>query len=650
MTISEFILAFIWVLIQPFRWRPVSRSVIPENMPKDISLPAVDVFVCTADPQKEPTVEVMNTILSAMALDYPAEKLAVYLSDDGGSAVTLYAIKEACCFAKMWLPFCNKYGIKSRCPEAYFSKLAADEWLHRSVEFVAEEKEVKANYEEFKRNVQKFGEQQENSRVVHDRHPHVEIIHNNWNNEDQAHEMPLLVYVSRERRPSHHPRFKAGALNTLLRVSGIISNSPYILVLDCDMYCNDPTSARQAMCFHLDPQLSKNLAFVQFPQIFYNASKNDVYDAQVRAAYQTKWQGMDGLQGPIFSGTGFYLKRKAMYGNPDQDDNCLLKPYKKFGMSGEFVESLKVLNEQDGTQKKLLDGFLQEAKLLASCAYETKTSWGKEIGFSYDCLIESTFTGYLLHCRGWISVYLYPKRPCFLGCCPTDMKDAMVQYTKWMSELFSIAISRFNPLLYGVARMSILQSLCYGSFTLAPILSFPLFLYGTVPQLCLLKGISLFPKVSDPWFAVFAAIFVSSLCQHWFEVLSCDGTFTTWCNEQRSWLIKSVSGSLFGVVGAILQRLGLKTKFSLSNKAMDKEKLEKYEKGKFNFQGAAMFMVPVSILVILNTFCFLGGFWKVIIMKNILDMFGQLSLSAYVLVLSCPVLEGMLTRISKKMV
>ncbi|KAJ7957374.1 Cellulose synthase [Quillaja saponaria] len=654
MTISEFILAFIWLLTQPFRWRPVSRSVIPENIPKDINFPSVDVFICTTDPKKEPTVEVMNTVLSAMALDYPTEKLAVYLSDDGGSAVTFYAIKEACAFAKLWIPFCIKYGIKSRCPQAFFSKLSDNERLPRSEEFVAEEEEVKVNYEEFKRNVEIFAEQEENSRVVHDRSPHVEIIHSNWNirenNEDQA-DLPLLVYVSREKRPSHHHRFKAGALNTLLRVSGILSNGPYILVLDCDMYCNDPTSARQAMCFHLDPQLSQNLAFVQFPQIFYNISTNDIYDAQVRSAFKTKWQGMDGIRGPIFSGTGFYLKRKAMYGNPNQDDNLLLESYKKFGMSGEFIESLKLINEQDvARKKKSLYAFLQEATLLASCSHETNTRWGKEIGFSYDCLLESTFTGYLLHCRGWTSVYLYPKRPCFLGCCPTDMKDAMIQHTKWMSEPFLVGISRFTPLLYGVSRMSILQSMCYGYFTSTPILWFPMFLYGTLPQLCLLKGIPLFPKVWDPWFAVFAAIFLSSLFQHLIEVLSSDGSIKTWWNEQRSWLIKSVSANLFGVMGAILKRLGMETKFSLSNKAMDKEKLEKYEKGKFDFQGAAMFMVPLSCLVILNTLCFFGGLWRVIIVKNIQDMFGQLFLSAFILVFSYPILEGMLTRVSKKIV
>lgn len=67
-----------------------------------------------------------------------------------------------------------------------------------------------------------------------------------------------------------------------LRVSSLISNAPYILVMDCDMRCNDPSSARQAMCFHLDPKFSTNLAFVQFPQAFGNLSSYDIYGGEMR--------------------------------------------------------------------------------------------------------------------------------------------------------------------------------------------------------------------------------------------------------------------------------------------------------------------------------------------------------------------------------
>ncbi|MBA0875158.1 hypothetical protein Goshw_027180, partial [Gossypium schwendimanii] len=81
-------------------------------------LPDVDIFVCTADPSAEPPSMVMNTILLVMAYDYPPEKLNIYLSDDGASGLTFYAMLEASSFPKQWLPFCKKFKVESRSPEA----------------------------------------------------------------------------------------------------------------------------------------------------------------------------------------------------------------------------------------------------------------------------------------------------------------------------------------------------------------------------------------------------------------------------------------------------------------------------------------------------------------------------------------------------
>ncbi|PPS17067.1 hypothetical protein GOBAR_AA03515 [Gossypium barbadense] len=83
-------------------------------------LPGVDIFVCTADPSAEPPSMVMNTVLSVMAYDYPPEKLNIYLSDDGVSELTFYAMLEASSFSKQWLPFCKKFKVEPRSPEAYF--------------------------------------------------------------------------------------------------------------------------------------------------------------------------------------------------------------------------------------------------------------------------------------------------------------------------------------------------------------------------------------------------------------------------------------------------------------------------------------------------------------------------------------------------
>ncbi|KAL7220176.1 hypothetical protein ACSBR2_013107 [Camellia fascicularis] len=90
-----------------------------------------------------------------------------------------------------------------------------------------------------------------------------------------------------------------------------------------------------------------------------------------------------------------------------------------------------------------------------------------------------------------------------------------------------------------------------------------------------------------------------------------------------------------------------KASFRLTNKAIDQEKLKKYEKGKFDFKGAAIFMVPLTILVILNIVCFIGGAKMVITERNFGEMFGQIFLSSLILVLSYPILEGLIQRKSK---
>lgn len=103
---------------------PVRRREFPENLSAAVDrrdFPAMDVFICTADPYKEPPIDVVNTALSVMAYDYPTEKLSVYVSDDGGSELTMFAFMEAAKFGKLWLPFCRENKIVERCPNAYFS-------------------------------------------------------------------------------------------------------------------------------------------------------------------------------------------------------------------------------------------------------------------------------------------------------------------------------------------------------------------------------------------------------------------------------------------------------------------------------------------------------------------------------------------------
>jgi len=87
--------------------------------------PGVDIFVFTADAAVEPPLLVVNTVLSVMAYDYPPQKLSVYLSDDGCSEITFYALLEASSFAKHWVPFCKRFKVEPRSPSAFFNTPAS---------------------------------------------------------------------------------------------------------------------------------------------------------------------------------------------------------------------------------------------------------------------------------------------------------------------------------------------------------------------------------------------------------------------------------------------------------------------------------------------------------------------------------------------
>ncbi|KAD0579091.1 hypothetical protein E3N88_44033 [Mikania micrantha] len=129
--VADFVFAFFWLTSQCFHWNPIERQVFPETLKRVVmesEYPSIDVVICTADPTKEPPVGVVNTALSVLAYEYPTEKLSVYVSDDGGSEMTLYAFMECAKFAKHWIPYCKKHGVMERAPEVYFGNHPLPAW------------------------------------------------------------------------------------------------------------------------------------------------------------------------------------------------------------------------------------------------------------------------------------------------------------------------------------------------------------------------------------------------------------------------------------------------------------------------------------------------------------------------------------------
>ncbi|KAF6146047.1 hypothetical protein GIB67_033406, partial [Kingdonia uniflora] len=426
--VSDTFLAFMWVTAQPFRFRPVHREAHPENLPKVVhpnDYPALDVFICTADPYKEPPMGVVNTALSVMAYEYPTEKISVYVSDDGGSVLTLFAFTEAMRFAKHWLPFCKKNMIMDRSPEAYFRsnhcswseesrniKIMYDD-MKEKIKSVIEEGHIGDEYIWSEHECEAF-EKWSPGFTRHDHPTIIQVLLESCKDKDiRGHGMPNLVYISREKCKTSRHNFKAGAINVLLRVSASMTNAPLILTLDCDMYSNDPQTALRALCYFIDPKSSSEIGYVQFPQRFHGINKSDIYAGELKRTFEINARGLDGLNGPDYNGSGCFFRRRTFFGGPS------------FLVSHEIHELSPEHTVNDSIGSK---GVLAHAHSLASCKYEVGSNWGSKMGIRYGTLIEDSYTGFRIQCEGWKSVFCNPDRPAFLGSTPMNLIDALIQH------------------------------------------------------------------------------------------------------------------------------------------------------------------------------------------------------------------------------
>ncbi|GLU07801.1 hypothetical protein SLE2022_247480 [Rubroshorea leprosula] len=335
--ICEIWFALSWILDQFPKWFPITRETYLDRLSMRFEregepdrLAPVDFFVSTVDPLKEPPIITANTVLSILSVDYPVDKVSCYVSDDGASMLLFDTLSETAEFARRWVPFCKRHNIEPRAPEFYFSEKI--DYLKDKVHpnFVKERRAMKREYEEFKVRVNalvaKAQKKPEEGWVMQDGTPwpgnntrdHPGMIQVYLGSEGaldvEGKELPRLVYVSREKRPGYQHHKKAGAMNALVRVSAVLTNAPFMLNLDCDHYINNSKAVREAMCFLMDPQFGKKLCYVQFPQRFDGIDRHDRYANRNIVFFDINMLGLDGIQGPVYVGTGCVFNRQALYG------------------------------------------------------------------------------------------------------------------------------------------------------------------------------------------------------------------------------------------------------------------------------------------------------------------------------------------------
>ncbi|CAJ1971519.1 unnamed protein product [Sphenostylis stenocarpa] len=638
-----------WVFYQALRWNLVFRKTFPSRLSQryESKLPGVDIFVFTADPVVEPPLMVINTVLSGMAYDYPTGKLSVYLSDDAASDITFYALLEASNFAKHWVPFCKRFKLEPRSPSAFFNTLLSTK--SHNHDYVKHLATIQKLYEEMKRRIEdatKLGVPSEarskhngfsqwdsySSRRDHD--TILQVVHKNeLHNSKDVKEciLPTLVYVAREKRPQYHTHYKAGAVNSLLRVSSTISDGKIILILDCDMYSTNSQSVRDALCFLMDEDKGQEIAYVQFPQYFDNIGKNDLYGNSLAETMEVELHGLDGFGGPMFIGTCCFLRRDALYG-------------KKY--SCEYKNDWNDENENEVTEVNMHE-LEEQAKALARLRCEKNTSWGKKIGAVYGCLVEDMITGIRIQSQGWKSVYYNPPVKGFLGNAPTNLLHTLVQFKRWGEGHIQFALSEFRPNWFVNRQINLALQMGYCHFNYFPTISLPLLYYCIVPSLYLLQGISLFPKISSSWFIPFTYVIVGEITYSLTEGLTKGSSLQGWWNGMRMWLYLRTNPCLFSLVSLFGRP---NSSFLLTSKVIEDDAAQRYEKEIMEFGTSSPYFTVLATLALLNLFCLLATLKDLVLGNGAVDaekMVLQLLLCVVLVLINFPLYEAIFIRKDK---
>ncbi|KAK9005226.1 hypothetical protein V6N11_042670 [Hibiscus sabdariffa] len=643
---AELWFGFYWFLTQAHRWNLVFRQTFKDRLSLRYGneLPGVDVFVCTADPTIEPPMMVVNTVLSVMAYDYPPEKLSVYLSDDAGSCLTFYALMEASEFAKYWIPFCKKFNVEPRSPAAYLDSISVSHDPNQPKELTIM-KELYSDMKNRVENVAKLGRLPEEVHLRHkgfsqwdsyssanDHDTILQILIDEKDPDAKDSEgcvLPTLVYLAREKRPHCLHHFKAGAMNALIRVSSAVSNGPIILNVDCDMYSNNSLAVRDALCFFMDEKKGHEIAYVQFPQNFDNITKNDLYGSSMRVVSQVEFHGLDGYGGPLYVGTGCFHRRDILCG-------------RKF--SRESDNEFRVAKDRE--REETADVLQEKSKVLATCAHENNTEWGKEMGLKYGCPVEDVITGLSIQCKGWKSVYFNPERKAFLGVAPTTLAQILVQHKRWSEGDFQILLSKYSPAWFANGKISLGLQLGYCCYCFWASNCLAVLYYSLVPSLYLLSGIPLFPELPSPWFLPFAYVVISKYTYSLGEFLWSGGTILGWWNEQRIWLYKRTSSYLLAFIDTIAKSLGLNsdTAFVITAKVSKQEVFNRYAREVMEFGDSSPMFTTLATIALVNLVCLAGSVKSAIIGRIYETMPLQFLLCVILVLINWPLYQGLFFR------
>ncbi|XVF67098.1 hypothetical protein PTKIN_Ptkin10aG0093300 [Pterospermum kingtungense] len=727
--VCEIWFAFSWILDQIPKLCPINRSTdlellrekfdlpSPSNPTGRSDLPGIDLFVSTADPEKEPPLVTANTILSILAVDYPVEKVSCYISDDGGALLTFEAMAEAASFAELWVPFCRKHDIEPRNPDTYLN-FKGDPTKNKSrSDFVKDRRRLKREYDQFKvrvnglpdsirRRSEAFNAREEMKMLKHLRETGADplekpkVLKATWmadgthwpgtwsvpsrdhskgdhagvlqvmlkppssdpimgNGKDEVLDfsdvdtrLPMFVYISREKRPGYDHNKKAGAMNALVRGSAILSNGAFILNLDCDHYIYNCKAIREGMCFMMDKG-GEDICYIQFPQRFEGIDPSDRYANHNTVFFDGNMRALDGVQGPVYVGTGCMFRRFALYGfdppdskrmieekekesetqpltttdfDPDLDVHLLPK---RFGNSSLLAESIPICEYQGRPiadhpsikfgrppgalrvpREPLNATTVAEAVAVISCWFEDKTEWGDRVGWIYGSVTEDVVTGYRMHNRGWRSIYCITKRDSFRGSAPINLTDRLHQVLRWATGSVEIFFSRNNALLAS-RRLKLLQRLAYLNVGIYPFTSVFLIVYCFLPAFSLISGQFIVKTLNVTFLVYLLIITICLISLAILEVKWAGIGLEEWWRNEQFWLISGTSSHLAACIQGLLKVIaGIEISFTLTSKSAGDDEDDIY--ADLYLVKWTSLMIPPTVIAMINILALVIAFSRTV--------------------------------------
>ncbi|CAI5977517.1 unnamed protein product [Closterium sp. NIES-65] len=272
----------------------------------------------------DPPLTTANTLLSILAMDYPTDRVSCYLSDEGASLLTFQMVLLGPSGGGAGGSAGGGGAAAGSAAAAAAVGGAAGEF-EKGMERSAEKRSgvtgngTASRTEKGTEKAAEEGADKDDKGATEANELARGTAAAGAAGAEEGISLPRLVYVAREKRPGYNEHGTAGALNALLRVSALLSNAPFLLILAANHYVNNAAALREAMCFLMDGSgsagtggsrsagagagggegdgmgggVGNKCCFVQFPLRFDGVDESDRYDNHNTVFYDLQMPALD---------------------------------------------------------------------------------------------------------------------------------------------------------------------------------------------------------------------------------------------------------------------------------------------------------------------------------------------------------------------